>query len=71
MTGQKFKNKIGAAFGSYGWSGECVKTIEKHFQAAGIPLAREGLRCKWQPGEDEIIQCRAFGKEIAAAAKQI
>jgi flavorubredoxin len=71
MTGQKFKNKVGAAFGSYGWSGEGVKSIEKHFHSAGIPLVREGLRCKWQPGEEDIGQCRAFGKEIAAAAKQV
>jgi flavorubredoxin len=70
MIGQKFKNKVGAAFGSYGWSGEGVKEIEKHFHAAGIPLAKEGLRCKWQPGEAELAQCRVFGQEIAAAARQ-
>ena len=28
LRGLKFKNMIGAAFGSYGWSGESVKLIE-------------------------------------------
>jgi flavorubredoxin len=70
MVGQKFKNKVGAAFGSYGWSGEGVKAIEKYLHEAGIPLAKEGLRCKWQPGLEELAQCRAFGKDLAAAAKQ-
>jgi flavorubredoxin len=70
MTGQKFKNKVGAAFGSYGWSGECVKHLEKHFAAAGIPLVREGLRCKWQPGDEDLKLCRAFGKELAAAVRK-
>ena len=70
MTGQKFKNKLGAAFGSYGWSGEGVKVIEKQFQEAGFALAREGLRCKWQPGDADLLACRAFGKELGAAVKQ-
>ena len=70
MTGQKFKNKIGAAFGSYGWSGECVKVIEKRFQEAWFALAREGLRCKWQPGDTDLVACRAFGKELGATVKQ-
>ena len=30
LKGLKFQSKIGAAFGSYGWSGESVKIIEEH-----------------------------------------
>ncbi len=41
--GLKFQNKLGAAFGSYGWSGESVKLIEQHFEACEIPLVREGI----------------------------
>lgn len=65
LRGLKFKNKIGAAFGSYGWSGESVKVIEEHFGKCGIPVAREGIRCKWQPGSQDLDACRAFGREIA------
>lgn len=67
--GLKFKNKIGAAFGSYGWSGEAVGRIEQHLKACGIPLAREGLRLKWRPSPSDIAQCRAFGKDLASAVK--
>ena len=31
MKGLKPQNKIAAAFGSYGWSGESVKLIKSHF----------------------------------------
>ena len=33
MKGLKPKNKIGAAFGSYGWSGEAVKLIPNELEA--------------------------------------
>jgi len=65
--GLKFQNKLGAAFGSYGWSGESVKLIEEHFAACKIPLIREGIKCKWQPREDELAECREFGRELARA----
>ena len=64
MRGLKFKNKIGAAFGSYGWSGESVKIIEEHLAQCSIPLARPGIRCKWQPTPEDIEACRAFGREL-------
>ncbi len=69
MRGLRFKNKIGAAFGSYGWSGECVKSIEEIFQKSGIPLVRSGLRVKWQPSDADLQLCREFGRELAAATK--
>jgi len=67
LKGLKFKNKLGAAFGTYGWSGECVKVIENHFAECKIPLIREGIRCKWQPRAEDLEQCRAFGRELAEA----
>ncbi|NTV53271.1 MAG: MBL fold metallo-hydrolase, partial [Candidatus Firestonebacteria bacterium] len=44
LKGLKFKNKIGAAFGSYGWSGESVKLLEEILSAAKIPVAAPGVR---------------------------
>ncbi len=40
MRGLKPQNKIGAAFGSYGWSGEAVKLIENELTDMKIELAR-------------------------------
>jgi flavorubredoxin len=65
LRGLKFRNKVGAAFGSYGWSGESVKTIEAHFETCGIPLAAKGVRAKWQPDAEALDACRALGRQIA------
>jgi flavorubredoxin len=67
LRGLKFKNKIGAAFGSYGWSGECVKQIEEHFQKCGIPLAAPGVKAKWQPNDQDLANCRQLGRQVAEA----
>ena len=67
IKGLKFKNKIGGAFGSYGWSGECVKIIEEHFHQCGIPLIGEGIRCKWQPSPSDLQKCKEFGLLAAKA----
>jgi anaerobic nitric oxide reductase flavorubredoxin len=69
MRGLKFKNKTGAAFSSYGWSGEAVKIIEEFFTQNSIPIVRPGVRCKWQPGPEDLESCRSFGKEIGESVK--
>ena len=70
LKGLKFKNKVGAAFGSYGWSGECVKLIEQHLADCKIPLAGPGVRCLWQPKAEDLQACRALGRQVAQAVKQ-
>jgi len=70
LKGLKFQNKIGAAFGSYGWSGESVKIIEEHLSQSKIPVAVEGIRAKWQPKPDDLTKCREFGSAIARAIKK-
>jgi anaerobic nitric oxide reductase flavorubredoxin len=69
MRGLKFRNKLGAAFGSYGWSGESVKEIEEHFRKCSIPVACEGIRVKWQPREEDLAACREFGRRLADSLK--
>jgi len=69
LRGLGFKNKIGAAFGSYGWGGESVKILEEHLKNAGIQLAAEGVKAKWQPKADDLEKCRALGSVLAKAIK--
>jgi len=67
LKGLKFKNKIGAAFGSYGWSGECVRQIEEHLAACKIPLAAPHVLAKWQPTGEDLQKCRGLGRAVAHA----
>ncbi len=69
LKGLKFQNKIGAAFGTYGWSGESVKLIEEHFTRCKIPVACPGVLAKWQPNTEDLARCEKLGRAMAEAAE--
>ncbi|MES9843089.1 MAG: FprA family A-type flavoprotein, partial [Candidatus Sedimenticola sp. 6PFRAG5] len=59
------KGKLGGAFGSYGWSGEAVRMIEDRMRGLKMHIPREGQRVKLIPTEEELEECRSFGRQIA------
>jgi flavorubredoxin len=69
LRGLRFQNKISAAFGSYGWSGESVKLIEEHLARCKIPLAGPGVKAKWRPKEADLAECEKLGRVVAQAVK--
>ncbi len=67
IKAHKFKGKLGAGFGSYGWSGEASKLISSSLEAAGLKIVQEPLSFKYRMTEDERKQCVAFGEQFAKA----
>ncbi|UHD18726.1 FprA family A-type flavoprotein [Thiocapsa bogorovii] len=61
------KGKLGAAFGSYGWTGEAVKMIEDRLRGLKLRVPVAGLRIKLIPTDEELEECRAFGRALAGA----
>ena len=70
MKGLRPANKIGAAFGSYGWSGEAVKNMTKQLEEMKIELVHPGIRSLYVPAHDILGQCVDMGREIAKAIKE-
>ena len=60
------KGKMGAAFGSYGWSGEAVKMIEDRMRGLKMRVPFEGKRVKLIPTQEELDICTEFGREVAS-----
>ena len=67
MGGLKPKNKVAAAFGSYGWSGESVKIIHDSLEKLGFTGIDSGLKINYVPDKDSLESCRALGKKVADA----
>lgn len=59
------KGKLGAAFGSYGWSGEAVAMVEDRLKGLKMRVPEAGLRIKLHPRRDELDACRDFGRRLA------
>ncbi|MFC1886161.1 FprA family A-type flavoprotein [Thermodesulfobacteriota bacterium] len=64
MKGLKPKNKIGAAFGSYGWSGESVKLINQAFEDMKIDIIDPGLKIQYVPDQEGLDACVQLGKNV-------
>ncbi len=65
IKGLQFKNKKGAAFGCYGWSGESTKIISDNLTSAGFELVNDGIRAMWNPDGENMAKCVEYGRQIA------
>lgn len=66
IKGIGFKGKKGAAFGSYGWSGESVSILEGKLKDAKIEVIQDGIKVLWNPDKEAKEQCREFGKQFVS-----
>jgi flavorubredoxin len=71
MKGLKPANKIGGAFGSYGWSGESVKQVAAELEAMKFEMIDSGPRLQYVPEAEGIEACMAYGKKIGEAVLQV
>lgn len=60
------KDKIGAAFGSYGWSGEAPRLVLEVMKFKfEMKVIDSPLLIKYAPDLEGLEQCKKFGKKIA------
>ena len=67
MKGLKPLNKVGAAFGSYGWSGEAAKLVTKELEQMKFDIIDPGVRIQYVPDDKSLDACRELAKKIAEA----
>ena len=66
LKGLKPQKLIGAAFGSYGWTGEAVGQINDILSAMKVELISDGIKVRYVPDDDTLKQCFDLGKQVAA-----
>jgi len=60
------KGKVGAAFGSYGWSGEAPRLVlEVMKNKFEMQVIQPPLLIKYTPDQNGLEKCKEFGKKIA------
>ena len=65
LTAVNVRGKIGAAFGSYGWTGEAVPMIEDRLRGLKLRVPVKGVRARLIPTESELADCLALGDQLA------
>jgi flavorubredoxin len=69
MKGLRPQNKVGAAFGSFGWSGECVNILSDWLGQFCAEVMENPIKVKNCPTHEHFEQLHNYGKEIAKALK--
>jgi len=70
IKGLQFKNKMAAAFGCYGWSGESTKIISENLKVAGFELVDDGIKVMWNPDAENVKKCIEYGSKFADIARR-
>lgn len=71
LKGLKPRNLMGAAFGSYGWSGEAVNHINDILKAMKVDIIAEGLKVKYVPDKSALEKCHSLGAQIAKKLQEL
>ncbi|HKM59429.1 MAG TPA: flavodoxin domain-containing protein [Candidatus Bathyarchaeia archaeon] len=64
--GINLKGKVGAAFGSYGWSGEAPKLVLEIMKLKfEMQVAERPLLSRYSPDQKTLTDCRNLGKRVS------
>ncbi len=64
LKGLRPKNRIGFAFGSYGWGGQGAKEVKAFMQSMGWEVPLDVVNLQYIPGEDELEAVRETGRKL-------
>jgi flavorubredoxin len=67
MVVLNLKRKPASVFGSYGWSGEAIKTVSDIMTTMGMKVFPEPIRARLTPSAAELDACVEFGRKFAEA----
>jgi len=65
LKGLKPRNLLGAAFGSYGWSGEAPGQIQEILAGMQVQTVEEPIKSKYVPDGELLQRCSVLGATIA------
>ncbi len=70
--GISLKGKIGAVFGSYGWSGEATKVMQDIMQSKfEMQITEAPINVKYIPDQAALDACRDLGKRVSESLKNL
>ncbi|MGV8119983.1 MAG: FprA family A-type flavoprotein [Candidatus Xenobiia bacterium LiM19] len=70
MKGLKPAGRVGASFGSYGWSGEAVSQMRDIMEQMKIKFIEPSIKVKYVPRKTDLNACNELGRNVAAAMKE-
>jgi NADH oxidase (H2O-forming) len=69
MTTIKVKDKLGASFGSFGWSGEGPMMIAERMRGLKFWVPEEPVRVQLVPTDADLMACEKYGERLVDALR--
>lgn len=69
LKGLRPKNRIGMAFGSYGWGGQGAREVATAIKEMGWEMPEEAINLNYIPDDQELAAVRAAGKRLGLVIK--
>lgn len=70
IKGLRPRKKIGAAFGSFGWSGEAVKLLTGFLEEMQCEIIEPGVKVKNVPDGEALQECFDLGVKVGKAVNE-
>lgn len=70
VKGLRPRKKVGAAFGSFGWSGEAVKHLNGYLEEMQCDIVHDGLKVKNVPTHEHFGECYELGVKVGQAVNE-
>ncbi len=69
LKGLSPRNRVGVAFGSYGWGGQSVAKIEQMLEETGFNVPVKNLRIQYVPQDKEVEEVKNKVREVVKEVK--
>jgi flavorubredoxin len=69
LKGLRPKNRIGMAFGSYGWGGQGAREVAEAIGEMGWEMPEETVNIPYIPDDSELVAARATGRRLGESLK--
>jgi flavorubredoxin len=63
------RGKPASVFGSYGWSGEAIKTVQDILTSMRLKVSPDPVRVRMSPSEADLAACVEFGRKFAEVVR--
>lgn len=70
VKGLRPEGLVGAAFGSFGWSGESIKKLNEMLTDMGVEVVADPVRSRYVPKADVLEECYGLGQAVAQRLAQ-
>jgi len=69
LKGLRPQNRLGLAFGSYGWGGQGAKEVAAAMETFGWEMPLDYVNIPYLPDREELVQVRETGQKLGEAVK--